>query len=271
MQSENEFLKEYKITDYPRPSVTADIAAFTVRALPDSNYRQDPVHSLSLLLIKRGGHPYLGHWALPGGFLNPGETIEACALREITEETNVTPAALMPVGVFSEPGRDPRGWVISHAFTCVISEETINERGGDDAVDAKWFDIEFEKKEDGLYRLTLVNGGEKLSAVLRKTSGLFGNSRFEIIDSGLLAFDHASIIATAVSALRSVARNIDILFDFLPEKFTLTSLQKVQETVMNTSLLPANFRRKIADYVEETGEQTSGAGHRPAMLYRKKQ
>ena len=61
-----------------------------------------------------------------------------------------------------------------------------------------------------------------------------------------------------------------MIFDFLPEKFTLTELQNVQETVMNISVLPANFRRKIAGYVEETDEYTQGAGHRPAKLYRRK-
>lgn len=58
--------------------------------------------------------------------------------------------------------------------------------------------------------------------------------------------------------------------DFLSEKFTLTQLQKVQETIMNISILPANFRRKISDYVVETDEYTQGAGHRPAKLYMRK-
>ena len=79
------------------------------------------------------------------------------------------------------------------------------------------------------------------------------------------------MIAAALTALRENARRIDLIFDFLPETFTLSQLQRVQETVMNISLLPANFRRKISDYVEETDSYTSGAGHRPAKLYRKKQ
>ena len=70
--------------------------------------------------------------------------------------------------------------------------------------------------------------------------------------------------------LRSGAREFEHIFDFLPETFTLTQLQKVQETIMNISVLPANFRRKIAAYVEETDAFTQGAGHRPAKLYRRK-
>ena len=64
--------------------------------------------------------------------------------------------------------------------------------------------------------------------------------------------------------------DFDMIFDFLPEKFTLTELQIVQETIMNIQILPANFRRKISGYVTETGEYTQGAGHRPAKLYKRK-
>ncbi len=95
-------------------------------------------------------------------------------------------------------------------------------------------------------------------------------SSYKIADSGGIAFDHAKIIAKALTALRTAARDFEMIFDFLPEKFTLTELQNVQETVMNISVLPANFRRKIAGYVEETDEYTQGAGHRPAKLYRRK-
>ena len=67
--------------------------------------------------------------------------------------------------------------------------------------------------------------------------------------------------------LRKNVMDFDFIFDFLPEKFTLTAVQKVQETITNVSQLPANFRRKIADYVQETDEFITGAGHRPAKLF----
>ena len=269
MSDEKTFLQEYNIKEYERPSVTADVAAFMIRSEETENYRRNSRKNLSLLLIKRGGHPFKDCWALPGGFLNPGETIEQCALREIEEETSVKPAALMSVGLFSEPERDPRGWIISNAFVSVLGEDKIEQRSGDDASDAQWFNVSFEC-ENGKYYLTLTNPEATLNAVLTEEKSEFGLTSFNIEDSGGLAFDHARIIAKALTALRTGAKDFEMIFDFLPEKFTLTELQNVQETIMNISVLAANFRRKIAGLVEETEEYTGGAGHRPAKLYRRK-
>ncbi len=270
MQSEKEFLSDYNINDYERPSLTADVAAFMIRSEESDNYKRNSETRLSVLLIKRGEHPFKDCWALPGGFLRPNETIGECALREIVEETSVTPVSLMPVGVFSEPGRDPRGWIISNAYASIISEESVKQTGGDDASDAQWFDVWFEQDKDGDYHLDLCRDGIKLNAVLTEEETRFGKTSFKIRESGGLAFDHARIVAAALTVLREGARKFETVFDFLPEKFTLAALQKVQETIMNISILPANFRRKISDYVVETDEYTHGAGHRPAKLYRRK-
>lgn len=270
MDSEKEFLAGYSLEKYERPSVTADVAAFTVSTEESESYRKSPENKLRLLLIRRGGHPYKGCWALPGGFLQKGETIEQCALRETLEETNVQPVSIMPVGVFSEPGRDPRGWIISHAYVSVISEESVRQVGMDDADDAQWFCVSFDCTESGEYRLTLTHGDITLNALLAAEKTSFGRTAFRILEAGGLAFDHAAIIAAALSALRTEAKNFDAVFDFLPEKFTLSQLQKVQETIMNVSVLPANFRRMVSGYVEETDEFLRGEGHRPARLFRRK-
>ena len=270
MDSEKEFLENYKLSDYERPSVTADVAAFMISSEDKASYRKNPENKLQLLLIKRGRHPYKDMWALPGGFLQSDETIEDCALREIQEETNVMPTSLMPVGVFSKPGRDPRGWIISNAFVSIITEESVKQVGMDDASDAQWFSISFERGENGDYRLTLSYDDVELKAVLAEEKTSFGRTTFRIIECGGLAFDHAAIISMALTVLRNEAKNYDTIFDFLPEKFTLSALQKVQETIMNVSILPANFRRMVSGYVEETDEYVRGDGHRPAKLYTRK-
>ena len=187
MSSEKEFLSDYSIKDYERPSVTADVAAFIISSEDRVSYRKNPENKLRLLLIKRGGHPFKDMWALPGGFLQKGETIEECALREIHEETNIMPTALMPVGVFSKTGRDPRGWIISNAYVSIISEESVKQVGMDDASDAQWFSISFDRGDDGIYDLTLAFEDIELNAVLAEEKTSFGRTEFRIVDSGGLA------------------------------------------------------------------------------------
>ena len=96
--TEAEAIADYKRHNYPKPALTADCAIFARRG-----------EGWQLLLIKRGGHPYLGCWALPGGFADEGETIEQTAARELEEETCLSGIPLKLVGIYSAPGRDPRG------------------------------------------------------------------------------------------------------------------------------------------------------------------
>ena len=130
--TENEAIARYRSKNYPRPAMTADIVIFRREA-----------GEQKVLLVKRGGHPFLGQWALPGGFANENEPIEATAARELREETGVSGLSLHLVDVFSEPGRDPRGWVISVAYASQV-DGTIPVKAGDDAADAKWFALEGE-------------------------------------------------------------------------------------------------------------------------------
>ncbi|GJM79685.1 hypothetical protein HMSSN139_21810 [Paenibacillus sp. HMSSN-139] len=87
--TEREFLEQYRVGDYERPSVAADMVIFTVTDQEADSYRKLPEKELRILLIRRGGHPFLGKWALPGGFVRPNETTEQAAVRELREETGV--------------------------------------------------------------------------------------------------------------------------------------------------------------------------------------
>ena len=121
--TEAEFLKGYTSDIYPKPSLTADILIFRKNGDAD-----DP----ELLLIQRKAHPYIGCWALPGGFAERGETIERTAERELEEETSVTGLALDLVGIYSKPGRDPRGWTVSAAYMAVVGYDQVKPAAGDD-------------------------------------------------------------------------------------------------------------------------------------------
>ena len=95
-----------------------------------------------VLLVQRGNPPFKGAWALPGGFVDRGEQIAQAAPRELAEETGVRLAdgELRLLGVYDTPGRDPRGWTVSVVYRARLAHEP-RANGGDDAADARWFDV----------------------------------------------------------------------------------------------------------------------------------
>ena len=182
--TEAEFLAVYRPGDWPRPSVTADVAVF----------RETPVGH-ELLLIRRGGHPFLGKWALPGGFSEPGETVDGAAVRELREETGLSGLALTPVGFFSLPGRDKRAWTMSEGFAALLPEDGPEPQAGDDARETAWFAVN-SRWAQGVLTLSFT-GPERFEAKLIRD----GSYAFSILDTGGLAFDHAHIIARAMDAM----------------------------------------------------------------------
>ncbi|NPA93520.1 MAG: NUDIX hydrolase [Chloroflexi bacterium] len=206
--------------EYPRPAVTVDVVAFTVRQ-----------ERLQVLLVQRERPPFAGAWALPGGFVGMEEPLEAAAARELAEETGVSDAYLEQLYTYGDPGRDPRGRVITVAYFALIpADAPVRAEGGDDAAQARWFPVD---------------------------------------DLPPLAFDHADIVTYALRRLRYKLEYTAVGFQLLPETFTLTELQRVYEIILGEKLDKRNFRRRIlrAGVIEPTPYFRSGEG-RPARLYR---
>ena len=149
--TEAEYLAGYRQGDYPRPSVTADMAVF-----------REGERGMELLLIRRGGHPFLGKWALPGGFSEPGETVDETAARELREETNLEDLPLTPFGFFSTPGRDVRAWTMSEGFVAILPEDSPEPVAGDDARETGWFTVD-SRWESGVLTLSF-DGPEQFEA-----------------------------------------------------------------------------------------------------------
>lgn len=273
--TEAEFLAAYRAEDYPRPSVACDMAVFAVAREEADSYRQLPEPELRVLLIQRGGHPCLGDWALPGGFVRPGETVGRAAERELREETGLSRVYLRQLGVFSQPGRDPRTWVMSCAHLALIRGDRAPVQGGDDARQAAWFRVRCPAAEGGrLLRLELTRGDTRLTAAVeyRGGAGGFGGpEEFRLAESRGLAFDHGLILGCALWRLRREAERGGLPFHLMPERFTLTELQQVYEVVLGRPLAKAAFRKRVAPLVEETEEYGERGGHRPARLYQRRQ
>ena len=247
---------------------------FTVMDADAGNYRRLPEKQLRVLLIERGGHPFLGCWALPGGFVRPAETVGQAAARELREETGVENVYLEQLGVFSDPGRDPRTWVMSCAHMALIDSGQVRLQAGDDAQNAAWFLVSCAPQPEKPARLALklTCGDTTLCAVVeRRMTTSAGAEEYTIIENDGLAFDHAKIIVCALERLRAQTASGGAAFHLLPERFTLTELQQVHEVLLGRPLLKAAFRRKIAPLVQETDQMTQNAGHRPSRLYRRKQ
>ncbi|MDI6738256.1 MAG: NUDIX domain-containing protein [Nanoarchaeota archaeon] len=186
---------------------------------------------LNVLLIQRGKEPFAGFWCVPGGFVQIDEAPEDAALRELKEETGVTDVYLEQLYTFGKPGRDPRGRVISISYFALVDSTKIKPK---------------------------LTGDEQIKKV----------EWFDVNELPQMGFDHKDIVSYALKRLRYKLEYSAVGFELLPEKFTLTDLQSLYETILNESVDKRNFRKKVMamGIVEKTREKRKGS-HRPAMLY----
>jgi 8-oxo-dGTP diphosphatase len=206
--------------EYPRPALTVDCVVFGMDE-----------EDLKVLLIKRGLEPFVGKWALPGGFVRMEEALDAAARRELEEEAGIRPSHLEQLYTFGEPGRDPRGRVVTVAYFALVKLSDHRVHASTDAREAAWFSV---------------------------------------WDTPKLAFDHADVLGTALQRLKGKVRYQPIGFELLPPKFTLTQLQRLYEIILERELDKRNFRKKILsmDLLEELDEVEQDVSHRAARLYR---
>jgi len=163
--------------------VTTDVVAFCV----------PPGQDLRVLLIRRANPPYQESWALPGGFVEEEEELQVACVREMEEETGVSPSALLQLGAWGKPGRDPRGRNVSVAYVAAVRPGEAEARAGDDAAEVRWHSVS---------------------------------------NLPQLAFDHKQIVTAAFRRLRSLANGTHFVYWLLPERFTLEELRDALTAVV---------------------------------------
>ena len=205
---------------YPRAALTVDCVVF---GFDDG--------ALKILLIRRGIEPFKNRWALPGGFVQPDETLDAAARRELQEETGLRDVYQEQLYTFGEIERDPRERVISVAYFALVRRADHLPAAATDAAEAAWFEVE---------------------------------------NVPALSFDHAVILKMALERLRGKIRWQPIGFELLPKKFTLSQFQALYEAILGRELDKRNFRKKLLtlDLLVALEETTTAGSRRPAQLFR---
>lgn len=264
--NEKEFIAEYDISNYERPSVAADMAVFAVRDVRSDNPKKRTEKKLTLMLIKRGEHPYKDKWALPGGFLRMNETIEECAARELSEETGLKEPFLRQFRTYSRVDRDPRGRIISCAYISLVSASSDVVSASSDASDASWFDVDINEKEDG-FTVTLSSGEDILLDIEAEEKNDMAAPKNV---TGELAFDHVNIITDALHYIRSGMDTSEFIFMLLPEKFSIPQMQAVYSLVMGRTVSKEVVHRLYGRKMEKTMHSDESGQHKRAVLYRKK-
>lgn len=219
--TEEDFLQSYNPKDYDTPLCTVDMAIFAVES-----------GDLKVLLVKRDEHPFIGRWALPGGFcdLANDDTIDETAHRKLVEKTGIELPYLEQVESVGNAARDPRGWSITLLYFALIDFEGLRE--GSRTEETQWLSI---------------------SEALKMN----------------LAFDHAALLRKALNRLRNKTRYTALPISLMPEQFTLTELQHMFELILGCPIQKKSFRRRIeaSQLLVETGEMRATT-RRPAALYR---
>ena len=206
--------------EYARPSLAADVVALAFDG-----------SQLLVLLIRRARPPFEGQWALPGGFVEPTEGAAQAAARELLEETGIRAAQLEQLVTLSQPGRDPRGWVVSVVHLAMLPFAEAVPAAGDDASAAEWVPLRAAQS---------------------------------------LAFDHGEALALALQRIAARAERFPFGAELLPERFTLRELQTLHETLLGSRLDKRNFRKRVLAWpsLVALDDKESGVSHRRARFYR---
>ncbi|AGL62170.1 putative ADP-ribose pyrophosphatase [Candidatus Saccharimonas aalborgensis] len=245
--------------------VAVDTLLFSVATTPSTELRRSPTKDISILLVKRDKAPFAGSWSLPGGFVRNNETLRDATDRVLERETGLHNIYSEQIHTFSSVDRDPRGRVISTVFMSLVDKTMGNESLSDGAL---WMKLAVKQRKNSIHvsltdgTMTVAFSAKQLK--LHPTSSLYG---YEIVQNNGVAFDHCQMILFGLQLLRQKTVSSDIVFNMMPQQFTLGELQQVYEAILGREVWTPAFRRTIAKKVQKTGNTVRTGGHRPSELY----
>lgn len=249
-------------------ALSTDLLIFSVSRGEAKDCRSLSDKFFSILLVKRTKEPFKGMWCLPGGFVKNDETLDMAADRVLTKETNLHDIYKEQLYTFGDLDRDPRTRVITTAYMALIDKERLTDEL---SLEASWFNISLDEK-DNLININLDNSEEQIHISLKRIieDETTNKYKYEVVQNNNIAFDHAIILMTGLDRIKNKVRDTDIVFNLMPEYFTLGELQQIYEVILGKKLLDPAFRRIIADKVEKTDKTIKTGGHRPSAMFKYK-
>ena len=249
-------------------ALSTDVLIFSVSKGEAKTCRNLSDKFFSILLVRRNKEPFKDTWCLPGGFVKENESIDEAADRILEKETNLSNIYKEQLYTFGELNRDPRTRVISTAYMALIDKQKIDNKL---SKDASWFNIHITE-ENNKVNVVLENDDDTIEFVIKKelVAETTKKYKYKTIKNEKIAFDHDKIILTGIERMKNKVKDTDIVFNMMPEYFTLGELQQIYEVILDKKLLDPAFRRIIADKVEKTDKMIKTGGHRPSVLFRYK-
>lgn len=253
--TEEEFLKQYDPDKYAtsNPALTVDMLLFTLQDDEKAGATGASSKHVEVLMIKRGDHPFMGRWALPGGFVTRNEDPADAALRELKEETGIDEVYMEQLYTWGAPGRDPRTHVVSISYMALVDRSKLKVSAGDDASDARWFKVNLEvvdKKRAAAqngsngytlevkYRLVLSDDHQQLYGVVKAIKSVENGvvkTGYKLLEAQGIAFDHAVIITYGLLQLRRKIWFTPAVFSIMPRCFTMSQLKGAYEAILGTT------------------------------------
>lgn len=271
---DKKFLELYSDSQYEKPSATVDAVVFRIIDKKTDNYRKLPEKKMQVYLTKRNFSPYKDCYGIIGTFIDLknelSETMQLCVKNKIGLENYYYEQLF----TFGDKSRDPRTRVISISYMLLTNSQSHTENG-------EWFDIDINEEKNSIthiqdgyttnktINIKLSNENTTLYNTLEITNTKNGlrETKNVVATKNSLAFDHIKIIYYATERLKNKLEYTDIIFNLLPEKFTLTELKQCYEVILHEHLLDANFRRKTSKMVMPTSDYVVGKGHRSSQLF----